>query len=62
MCNIEDIQYWEEVTVFLSVDEHGSPEQQVNQTDGEFRTYICLNDKEMFDTWRQVKKHLKENT
>jgi len=61
MCSIDDIQYWEDVTHFFAIDDKGTAVYEVDRTDGEFRTYICRNDNQTFDTWKEVKQHLKEN-
>lgn len=58
-CTLEDVQYWSDFTTMYSVDNEGEPVEVVDDTSGDFRCYYCDNCGGEFDTFDEVKEHLK---
>lgn len=58
-CTIEDVQYWSDFTTMYAVDNEGEPMEVVDDTSGDFKCYYCEGCGEEFNSFEEVKEHLK---
>lgn len=60
-CTLEDIKYVQDITFYHSIDEEGNPTDDCcDDTDGDFRCFMCENCQEEFDTFDEVKEHIND--
>lgn len=58
-CELENIEYRENITAMWMVDDEGNPGVYIDSTErGDFQCYYCDNCDEEFEDWSKVKEHL----
>jgi hypothetical protein len=58
-CDLENVQYWGDITLMYGVDSDGEPMEEQDSTDMDFRCYVCLDCDNDFRTFNEVKEHIK---